>query len=170
MEAVIALAVWLILSVSVIYMWNHVSNRTNAVLARQNALENARVAMDTLTVNIQMANEIRLEVGPDFSLREMDVTSLDPQQDVHTYRFIFDYRLTSASPRFQRMQLGSYANHIANYIHNVQIRPDHHRRQLNITVTTACMSIVLENSVDIRYKHFNMTQWGTPNNPQRLYE
>ena len=172
LEAVIALAVWLILSVSAIYMWHHVSTRTNAVLARQNALENARVAMDALTVNIQMARSITLYVGPDFDLRYMYLISLNPQQAEHTYRFIFDYRLRpAAGGRFQSLQLtgrhNGYSNHIAHDIYKVKIEPDCYERQLDITVTTACMSIVLENSVDIRYKYFNMTQWGTPNNPQR---
>ena len=154
MEAVIALAVWMILSVSVIYMWHHVSNRTNAVLERQNALENARVAMDALTVNIQMAKSVRLEVGPRNDLRNLYLMSLNPAQNLHEYRFIFDYRLTASHDRFQRLQIGSYSNHIAYYIYIVQIELADNNRQLDVMITTACEHpVILKGSVDIRNKY-----------------
>jgi len=157
LEATIALAVWAILSVSVIYVWHHVSARTQSVLARQSALENARVAMDALTINIQMAQTINLEVGPVFDLRVIHVDS---------FRFRFDYSLTHTSLRFQRMQFGDDANHIAHYIYNVQIRPANDDRQLNITITTACeYPIILEGTVDIRYKNFTFTRIANPNIP-----
>ena len=161
MEAVIALAVWMVLSVSVFFVWQNVSRHTSAVLERQSALENARVAMDALIINIQMARSIELDVGRNFDLREMRLGSYNADGNVHTFYFHFDCRLSPGDDRFQSMHFGTLGNEIASNLRSVEIWHSDERRQLDITITTGCTNpIVLTGSVDIRYKRFVPRQFG----------
>ena len=160
-EAVIALAIWMILSVSVIFVWQHVSSRTSALLARQNAFENARVSMDALIANLQMAQSITLYVvGDHYVLRQMTVPGIDANGRVNNFVFDFDCRLTSAATRYRRLEFGE--NELASNIAVVRVRPigvRGHERHINITVETGCeFHIVLEGSVDIRYTNLIMTR------------
>ncbi|MCL2405688.1 MAG: hypothetical protein FWC92_09105 [Defluviitaleaceae bacterium] len=150
MEAIIALAVWMILAVSVLYMWNHMSNRSAALLARQSALENARGAMDVLITNIQMAKSISLNVGPDYVLRHMLLPSYNPDGNPHVYRFDFNVNLLPTSVRFRRLEFGQ--NELVSNIALVRIQPIN-GQYMHITIKTGCeFPIILEGSVDIRYK------------------
>jgi len=156
-EATIALAIWVMLTASVLLVWHHVSNRTNALLARQNALENARVAMDALVVNIQMAYSITLYIGPGFDLRELALASYDTGGGPHTYRFFFNSRLLPTATTFRRLNFGGPGNELASNIADVRVQPMMDKRHLRITITTGCeYPIVLESSVDIRYKHLSV--------------
>jgi len=154
-EAVIALAIWMILSVSVIFVWQHVSDRSGALMERQSAFENARVAMDALLVNIQMAQSIRLTVvGENYVLRRMIVPGIDAEGEFNDFTFDFDCRLTSTATRFRRLEFGG--NELASNIAEVRVQPIGERgreRHINITVITGCEHpIKLEGSVDIRHK------------------
>jgi len=151
LETIIALAVWAILSVSVISVWHHVSNRTSSVLARQSALENARVAMDALLINIQMSNSITLHVrDSDYMLIWLQVPGLNPQGVLNNFFFDFDHNLTPDATRYRRLEFGG--NEIARYIAEVIVRPQD-RHYIHITVRTGCTPpVVLHGSVDIRGK------------------
>jgi len=157
LEAVIALAVWMVLSISVIMIWHHVSERGTELLARQNAFENARVALDVLIVNIEMANNIQLTVGSGNTLRTLRVTQRRPTGHVWNYYFQFS---PSAGTR-HRLQVGG--NEIARDIEQIIIEPINNTR-LRIVVTTICdcsptainrCAIILEGNVDIRYKRLS---------------
>jgi len=150
-EAVIALAIWMILSVSVLFIWHHASNRTFAVLARQSAFENARGSMDVLITNLQMAKSITLEVCNNYILRELTLPGFDPDGDPHSYVFNFDISLPSTAIRFRRLEFGD--NELASNIAMVRIQPIG-GRHMNITIETGCeFPIIVEGSVDIRYKN-----------------
>jgi len=157
-EAVIALAIWMILSVSVLFIWHHASTRTTAILARQNAFENARGAMDVLITNLQMAQSITLYVGPNYVLREMRLPGFNPDGNPNTYVFNFDVNLPPTAVRFQRLEFGS--NELASNIAMVRIQPIGNNH-IHITIETGCdYPIIIHGSVDIRYK--NLTVNGSP--------
>ena len=155
-EAVIALAIWIILSTSVLFIWHHASNRTTAILARQNAFENARGAMDVLITNLQMAKSITLYVGPNYVLRELRLPGFNPDGNPHTYIFNFDANLPPTALRFRRLEFGR--NELASNIAMVRIQPigGHH---MLITIETGCeYPIIIHGSVDIRYKYLTVNR------------
>jgi len=157
-EAVIALAIWMLLFISVLFIWHHVSSRTATLMARQNAFENARGAMDMLITNIQMAKSISLDVEQvgeqDYILRELRLPSFDTNGAPHTYIFNFDIRLTPTTTRFRRLEFGS--NELASNIAMVRIQPIA-GRHIYITIRTGCeIPIIIEGSVDIRYKYLTL--------------
>jgi len=150
LEAVIALAIWMILSVSILFIWNHTSNRTASILARQNAFENARGAMDVLITNLQMAKSITLDVCQNYVLRELTLPGFNPSGVPLPYVFNFDINLPDTAVRFRRLEFGR--NELASNIALVRIQPigGHH---VHITIETGCeYPIIIEGSVDIRYK------------------
>jgi host factor-I protein len=61
LEITIVLALWLILSMGVFAVWQHTIGAGAEMQARQNALENARIAMDGIKMNFQMSRRIVLD-------------------------------------------------------------------------------------------------------------
>jgi len=94
LEVTIALALWLILSAGVIFLWQYSTRMGQNLIARQNNFENARVAMDGLLMNIQMAQEILLitdsRLDEENVLRHITLTGLTPGGALHGYQFHFD--------------------------------------------------------------------------------
>ncbi|MCL2362890.1 MAG: type II secretion system GspH family protein [Defluviitaleaceae bacterium] len=152
LEAVIALSIWMILSLSVFFIWQHVSERGTELLAQQNAFENARVALDALISNTEMARTIDLRVGRDSTLQRITLWQRAPDGNVHDFRFDFDVNAHPTNEaHFQRLRFG--LQEIARGIAQITVQPIDGQRLL-ITVTTSCdYPIVLEGSVDIRYKN-----------------
>jgi len=162
LEAVIALAVWAILSASVIFMWQHVSNRSASLMAKQSALENARVAMDALIANIQRAWCITLNVGREYDLMQLSLQSFDTNNRPHRYNIVFNSRLTPSAETFQRLNFGGAGNELASNIAMIRMWPVGElgrERHIHIIITTGCeIPIILEGSVDIRYKNFTFNR------------
>jgi len=151
MEAVIALFIWLILSSGVIFVWQHSARSSMEILRSQNAFENARVAMDAIIMNIQMAREIELTNNPDGVMRRLILTSRDPQGLLHNYRFYFDIDAAEGEAKFQRLEFGTN-NEFASDIALIRLEFVQDNRFL-IEVVTGCNDpIVLNGSVDARYK------------------
>ena len=151
LEATIALSIWMLLSLGIILIWQHASSRSEALLSRQNAFENARGSMDAIIMNIQMAHTIRLEVGHDYTLERLTLTERDPQGRLHNYIFYFDINAPQGTPKFNRLEFG-LNNEFASGIALVRIEPVGYRH-INITIHTDCLyPVILEGSVDIRYK------------------
>ena len=160
MEAVIALAIWMLLFSSALVIWHNASRHKEILLERQSYFENARGAMDILLVNMQMARSIDLRVRPgDYVLRSMYLPGYCARSGrPHTFRFYFDIYLWPVSDRFQRLETGgedgtlSGRNEVASNIAAVHIRPVAGRYML-VTLKTSCdHQFVLEGSVDIRYR------------------
>ena len=153
LEATIALAIWMILSISVIFIWQHVSTRTDTLMERQNAFENARISMDGLIMNIQMSHTIELWVEGDYILQRLRATGYNPDGVLHPYNFHFDTHASPGLPRHHVLRFGLH-NEFASNIAMVRIQPEPvHERYLNIIIRTGCRyPVVLEGNVDIRYK------------------
>jgi len=80
LELAIALGLWAILLSGVGGAIWHANHSATQLANRQNAMENARVALDTLTVNLQMAEEIFLDTAPDGRLRLLRTYQASPDR------------------------------------------------------------------------------------------
>jgi len=153
LELVIALAVWLVLSAGVFFLWQHTSNASVHLLERQNVLENARGAMDAMLANIEQSRNVRVRTSGD-TLRILDFPGhFSTGNNYFTFTFN-NYRPTAAS--YQQLLFGN--NELASGIAQIYITYTRDRRnnitQINIKVHTACDEpIILHGSVDVRYKN-----------------
>ena len=156
MEAVIALAIWMLLFASAFTIWHHASERKEGLLARQSDFENARGAMDILLVNLQMANSIDLRTGPGHMLRSLYLPGYYTGTWNHNrFRFYFDASPTAT--RYQQLLTGGRdgdltgRNEVASNIAAVRIWPE--GGFMRVIIETSCdHGFVLEGSVDIRYR------------------
>ena len=155
LELTIAIAAWMILSLSVFLLWQHTSGTTVNMLTRQNAFENARASMDALTMNIQMANAITLETTGDNVLERLTLTERDPQGQLHNYVFDFNVNALPGTARYQVLRFG--ANEFASNIARIYVTYAPSGRRMDISVKTGCDEpIVLHGSVDVRYKNITI--------------
>ena len=168
MEAVIALSIWMMLSLSVLVIWQYTTDRTTALIERQNAFENARITMDTLLINIQMARSIEVEVWRDYTLRRITLAQINPDGNPHNYSFFFDVSARRTDTWYSMLQIGYFRpsnpnnrqgrNEVSRGIAHIRVEPVNGRR-MYITVKTSCENpIVLNGSVDIRYKGLNVVR------------
>jgi hypothetical protein len=146
LETVIALGVFLIFSLGVLFAWRYVAGASGNLLARQNAFENARAAIDAMVMNIQLADVIRLETGEDDMLRRLIMPGRDPQGVMRDYTFSFNAALN---------RLNFSGNEFASRI--AMVRVVYVGQRMDITVVTDCDApVVLEGSVDVRYKRVEL--------------
>jgi len=153
MEATIALALWMILSVGVLLTWHHVSQSTAALRAHQSAFENARVAMDAIIINVQMAERVEVINDNNGIMRELIMWGLNPQGELHPFTLRlpnFEY----SHLRFRRLEFPNPGNELASNIAEIRITYIEGSR-LDIFVKSGCYPapIELEGSVDVRYKY-----------------
>jgi len=151
LELTIALAIWMLLSTGVFFLWQHTTTVTANTLTHQNALENARAAMDGLIMNIQMAHTITLETDASDILQALTMTQRNPQGQLHNYVMDFNVNALPGTPRYQVLRIGE--NEFASGLARIYIIyiPNRH---MNITIQTACNEpIVLHGSVCARYKN-----------------
>ena len=158
LEATAAIALWLLLSASVLFVLHHVSGTSRHIITRQSAFENARISMDALIMNIQTAQAIHLETGAHLIpggdthvLQTLRIDSLNPDGGPHPYLFSFDINAAENMPQHQRLNFGG--NELAEGIASIQIIPASNNRRMDIIIRTGCENpIILRGSVDIRYK------------------
>jgi len=149
-ELIIALGVWMILSLSVFFIWQYTSSTVVNTITRQNAFENARASMDVLVMNIQLASAISLETDDNNILQRLTLTERNPQGQLHNYVFEFDINAPATALRRYRLIFGQ--NEFADHIGRIYITYIPGRR-MDITVQTNCDEpVVLSSSVDVRYK------------------
>ena len=154
-EAVIGIALWMILSAGVLFLLQFSAARGSEILARQRALENARVAMDGLIMNFQMAHHFTLITeGNTDVLSRLDLYSINPAGAPHTYEFHFaPHALNQNHGQFQRLRFGRRPSpqEFASGIAEIRIFPEGYR--MRIIITTGCPEpIILEGSVCVRHK------------------
>jgi hypothetical protein len=156
LEAVIALALWLLLSAGVFLVWQHSASSSEVLFARQNAFENARISMDALIMNLQMAHRIRI-VNNVHGFRRLD---LQPRQGPNPYyQFHFEMAAAQLNLGFvanadNRPHDFSRGNEFASNIAEIKMEYDCENKIMNITIKTDCNEpIILQGSVDVRYKY-----------------
>jgi len=170
LELVIALAVWLVLSAGVFFLWQHTSAAGINLLDHQSALENARGAMDALLANIEHAGEVRVTTRTSSVLYEMVVPGYRTVwrnngwvTEWHEFRFNFN-NFNPIPESYQRLNFGD--NELARGIAAIYIsrtpliRP---YRTIHVEIHTICYvescrqpncdhPIILHGSVDVRHK------------------
>ena len=149
LELVIALSVWMILSVGIFLLWQHTTNSAVNMLDRQNALENARSTMDALIRNMQISDQIVLYTDRNNVLDNLRWNRIRGVEQ-HEVEFTFYVNARRGESAFQVMRIGG--NEFSSNIRRIYITYTPNQR-MNITVQTACDDpIILHGSVDVRYK------------------
>jgi len=150
-ELVMAIGVWMILSLGVLFLWQHVTNRSADMLQHQWAFEQARGSMDVLLMNIQLSSTIRLNTDSNNVMRNLTLTQYDTDGNLHDYVYEFDINLPETAAQFQWLRRGGAE--VAAGIARIEIVyvPGSH---MEIVIQTACDEpIVLRGRVDVRYKN-----------------
>lgn len=154
LELTAAISLWIILLVGASRLLWYSTHVSTDLIARQEALENARVAVDALSVNIKMADVIDLHTI-DGMLRQLDLRQIRPDGTTNNYRFLYDSSLPSWRELYNRLHFGNLGNPIALHLSAVKLELSEDLNIIHITVTTnerLGTPITLSTSVDIRYK------------------
>ena len=150
LEVTIALAIWFILSAAILFVWVNTTQGSVKLIDHQSAFENARVSMDALIINIQLAKEITLVTNSNNILSRLTLRQINPKGVLHDYVFTFNYNASPTSVQFQRLNFGN--NEFASGIASITITNENNTH-MKIKITTGCKEpIILESRVDIRFK------------------
>ncbi|MCL1877239.1 MAG: hypothetical protein FWF80_00100, partial [Defluviitaleaceae bacterium] len=150
LELTIALSLWMILSVGVFFVWQHAANAGSDMLEQQYAFENARITMDAILMNLQMAHEITVSRNGDV-LETLHVRQLDPDREWDNYRIHF-----IPSDEIVTMGLRNAANTFATNIAEVRLEYISANRMRVTVVSTCDEPITLVGSVCVRGKSVEM--------------
>jgi len=151
LEAVIALGLWVILMGGIFLLWHHSAASSVRMLQQQSAFENARIAMDALKMNFQLARRFELTTNADGVLESLVLNQIPPTSSGswHDFRFDFDITRSPDSVRYQRLEFGG--NEFASGL--AEIRIVYAGERVEITVITGCdPPIILHGSVCVRFK------------------
>lgn len=161
LEAAVALALWLILSGAVFLVWQHSALSAlsdTGMLERQSAFENARITVDALKMNFQMAREITLQTDANDRLQMLTLNQRDPFGAWHDYRIRFN--VNTGRLDFGQPPPGSW-NEFASGLAEVQII--YLGGRMRIIVKTDCAEpIELEGSVCVRHKYVTVIGGSSP--------
>jgi len=152
LEVVAAAGLMMVLSIGLFALWQNSIQQTEAIRARQNAYENARIAVDGLLRNIQMAYIITLTVDSNDNLNTLIARGINREDARHNFRFDFNINATPTMVQYYRRLVfgqNEFANGIASVVITVDCEIDPSR--MYVTVTTLC-EIELHGSADVRYK------------------
>ena len=182
LEAIIAIALFMVLTISMLSILHYTGSNTERLIATQNAFENARGSLDAIIMNVQMAHAIQLttDTGNNLEILRMWQDGQDSQDPIDGYVFGFDVNApATAIGSYQRLRFGrgrddlpgynEFAGGIASIIATITCYCDFapagcnctpgctcEKLRLYITITTACPPqrppITLTGSVDIRGK------------------
>jgi prepilin-type N-terminal cleavage/methylation domain-containing protein len=152
-ETIIALAIWSILALAAIHTLLYVTRVSVSALDMQDAFGHARAALDTLIVNVQMADTILLETDHEGILKKLTLTERNPSGQPANYIFYFKRTAEPGEAKYQRLEFGLNAEFAARIAY-VRLKPAGEGR-LGITVAAAVsgLPLVLYASADTRYKN-----------------
>lgn len=143
-ELLVVISVFTILLYGVSRLLIHTTEQSARITAQQESLESARIAVDALTVNLQMADEITLHTYADGALRRIYLFQIDSAGLRH--RFVFTNNRTANRLLFS-------GNELASNINDVRLSVDGGLMHIAVTAGEALgESITLTGTVDIRYK------------------
>jgi type II secretory pathway component PulJ len=150
-EAVIALALWMLLAVGASQLLTYAVGQSAAYAERQELTEQARIAADALSVNIQLADEVNITLAPDNTLRTMTLYQYDTSGARAPYTFTYN----NTSPwlaSYRRLELGG--NEMAARLSQLRLYPSADGEYVEITVTAegGGATVTLSSVVDTRYK------------------
>ena len=140
-EAVMSLALFMILSFGMLLLWQHVSRSSQSAIRTQNVLDNLGFAMDGLLTNIEFSHTITLRTDSENRLLQLSLEGLSPGPTPrpHTYNFTFYPNATSAQETiFNILRLGG--QRYAYGIETIQIVNERNKR-LDIKITSVCLCL-----------------------------
>ena len=153
LEAVVALGLFTLLTVSASQLLMHTTRTSSYLIARQEAMESARVAVDSLVINLQKADEIvMVTYRSDGMLRRLDLRQINPRNIREWYEFRYDRRLPPTSIRYNRLEFGR--NELASHLNEVRLVLEDDG-WISITVVTDGSlgePVTLTGRADVRYK------------------
>ena|GEM_PF-663569 len=131
LELTVALALWAILSMGVFFVWQHAANAGADMMEQQYAFENARITMDALLMNLQLARQVEIGTDGDM-LRTLYATQLETAiaTNVYEIHFIAHDEIVTIG---QRNAANTFATNIA------AVRLEYlHGNRMRVTVVSAC--------------------------------
>lgn len=170
LEVVIALGVWLILSATVVFTWQYTANNAARIISRNHAFENARFAMDTMLMNIQLYDVIHIAThshgGHTDVLQSMAIprTVVEPGGGVRRVNntFFFDAGLPAGHVRRGRIERSGRGNELARHIALVRVIYIPNTR-IEIIIKTDCeQPVIIEGSACARYKNVTVAAGSGP--------
>ena len=151
LEALITLSLFMVLSFSLLFLWQYAARGAQNAIRMQNVLDNLGIAMDGLIINIQHSYKLVLNTDSQDVLRRLEMHGYDPNGNPHTYIFTFNPNALPAQAIYRRLFFGG--QEYAYGIRTIQIINVGYMR-LDITITSICAHpVVFAGSVDIRHKH-----------------
>jgi type II secretory pathway pseudopilin PulG len=152
LETVIALTLWFILSAGIFFIWNFTSDRGLEIREQRLAFEDARLTMDALKTNFQLARSIELRTDSNDILQSVVMNQQNPQAQWQDYTFRFNVNAAPGTSQHHSIMFPLPGNEFASNIALVEIVYVNNTR-MDIKITTGCEEpIVLEGSVCVRYK------------------
>ena len=145
-EITAAVAIWMVLMAIASQLLISSSRASADLTIRQDALERARVAVDTLVVNIQMADQITMRKRPDGMLRDLIPGPINASPN-------FQFTFTANQLRF-----GGH-NELASDLREVWVTPCFDTDLMFIIVYVDLENdeyIRLTSTVDIRHKEVTL--------------
>ena len=164
-EVVMSLALFMILSIGVLLLWQHTARSAENAIRIQNALDNLGIAMDALIRNIEFSHTIVLQTDSRNILQRLELEGLGPgpQINPHTYIFTFNSNAQSWQAMYKSLFFGG--QQYAYGIETIHIINANNRR-LDITITSVCLcrtrcaqidfcesQISITGSADVLHKH-----------------
>jgi prepilin-type N-terminal cleavage/methylation domain-containing protein len=157
LEAVIALALWAVLSAGIAVIWQSTSRASVHIIQGQDAFENARASMDAILTNLHMADTILLETDYNHVLKRLTLTQRNPSGNPHNYIFYFNIHARPGDAKFHRLEFGLH-NEFASQIAKITLERKHKNRMSVTVITDGESAITLTGSADIRYKNVTIIQ------------
>ena len=144
-EALTSLALFMLLSLGVLFLWQHAAAVAEKALLKQNALDNLYIAMDAFTTNIQFSHSLELTTDSQDVLIQLDMLGFR-NNNPHTYVY-----------RFNRNAGLTFGNQQFVYgIDSIRIVYIPHSR-FDITIESSQIpGLSIEGSVDVRLKHVTL--------------
>ena len=149
-EALISLALFMLLSTGLLLLWQHTASIASRALVKQNALDNLHIAMDGLTSNIQFSHSLTLTTDSRQRLRRLDMQGYNPRGQHHTYFFTFNPYARPQDAIYKSLFFGGQ-----QFAYGIQtIRIIHVKNcRFEITIESSRVpGLSIEGSVDIRHK------------------
>jgi type II secretory pathway pseudopilin PulG len=153
-EALITLVISIIVITGALHLWQFASARTLNILGSSDAFENARVAMDAILINIQLADEITLKTDADGTLKTLELVELDPDWKKKAYVFRYYGDAYPGDTMYQRLNFGDGGNEFASRIAGLSIVKSGSLLIIKLTTDDEAVH-TLECSASIRNKIFN---------------
>ena len=153
-EAVMSLALFIILSSGVFFLWQHVARNAAETIRVQRVLDNLGLAMDGLIKNIEFSHSIVLQTNSQDVLLLLELCGYNHLDRPHTYVFEFSPNARPGQARYKSLffseQQHTYGIETIRIINVDYLR-------LDITIVSTCEHpITINGSVNIQHKHMTV--------------